>query len=99
MAIVEIAKSAKESRNGAAFVKSSAAISIPRIEGFATSRDGSKSMLEARRGRGALTNATGRFEPETRVREDDGWDLTEDLPALRTEVTQERAKTIITRND
>jgi DNA repair photolyase len=53
----------------------------------------------ARRGRGALTNASGRFEPETRIPENDGWDLPEELPPLRTVVTQERAKTIITRND
>jgi hypothetical protein len=49
--------------------------------------------------RGALSNASGRFEQEARAREDDGWDLPEDLPALRTEVTRESAKTIITRND
>ena len=52
-----------------------------------------------RRGRGARTNASGRFEPEVRIREDDGWDLPEELPPLRTQVTQERAKTIITRNE
>jgi DNA repair photolyase len=52
-----------------------------------------------RRGRGALTNVSGRFEPETRQAEDDGWGNLEDLPPLKTEVTIERAKTIITRND
>jgi DNA repair photolyase len=52
-----------------------------------------------RRGRGALSNASGRFEKEVRCHEDDGWDLLEDLPPLRTQVTQESAKTIITRND
>jgi DNA repair photolyase len=52
-----------------------------------------------RRGRGAQTNASGRFEPEVRIREDDGWDLPEELPPLRTQVAQERAKTIITRNE
>jgi DNA repair photolyase len=46
-----------------------------------------------------LTNASGRFEAEIRVREDDGWNLPDDIPPLRTMVTQERAKTIITRND
>jgi DNA repair photolyase len=55
--------------------------------------------LAARRGRGALTNASGRFEPEIRVREDDGWDSPDDIPPLRTSVTPERAKTIITRNE
>src|SRR5208283_1391526 len=49
--------------------------------------------------RGALSNASGRFEKETRFHDDDGWDLPEDLPPLRTQVTREPAKTIITRND
>lgn len=51
------------------------------------------------RGRGALSNASGRFEHETRVHEEDGWDLCEDLPLLRTQVTPDSAKTLITRND
>ncbi|MDQ6703118.1 MAG: PA0069 family radical SAM protein [Pseudomonadota bacterium] len=51
------------------------------------------------RGRGALSNASGRFEKENRSQEDDGWDLPEDLPPLRTQVTRESAKTIVTRND
>ena len=45
----------------------------------------------AQRGRGALSNASGRFETETRCHEDDGWDLPEDLPRLRTQVTRESA--------
>ena len=54
------------------------------------------------RGRGAVTNQSGRFEPYQRVEEDDGWghtDLDEDLPPLRTEVQEEKSRTIITRND
>lgn len=51
------------------------------------------------RGRGTPTNASGRFETEIRAFESDGWDLPEDLPAPRTHVTQETAKTIITRNE
>jgi DNA repair photolyase len=51
------------------------------------------------RGRGALSNASGRFEKENRSQEDDGRDLPEDLPPLRTQVTRESAKTIVTRND
>ena len=50
-------------------------------------------------GRGVGTNRTGRFEAEVRIPVDDGWDSAEELPAVRTEVTSERAKTIITRND
>ncbi|WP_393995399.1 PA0069 family radical SAM protein [Xanthobacter cornucopiae] len=53
---------------------------------------------ERRRGRGALSNAAGRFEPAARVRFDDGWQSLEDLPPFKTEVTEERARTVITRN-
>jgi DNA repair photolyase len=52
-----------------------------------------------RRGRGAVSNATGRYEPETRVMEDDGWGSLGDLKPFKTEVTLEKAKTIITRNE
>lgn len=51
------------------------------------------------KGRGAVSNPTGRYERETREPADDGWDLDEnDLPPLRTDVTAERPKTIIARN-
>jgi len=51
-----------------------------------------------RRGRGATSNASGRFESETRFAVDDGWDTPDDLPALKTEVQIERPRKIITRN-
>ena len=51
------------------------------------------------RGRGVGSNASGRFEREARVPVDDGWDIEEEAPAFPTEVTVERARTIITRND
>jgi hypothetical protein len=50
------------------------------------------------RGRAAATNAAGRFERFERVDEPDGWDRDEDLPPLRTEVTEERPRRVITRN-
>ncbi|HWG04454.1 MAG TPA: PA0069 family radical SAM protein [Beijerinckiaceae bacterium] len=53
---------------------------------------------ERRRGRGALTNTSGRFEPQAREDFDDGWGALEELQAFKTEITLERAKTIITRN-
>lgn len=53
---------------------------------------------ERRRGRGAVSNAAGRFEPAARVLFDDGWQSLEELPPFRTQVTEERARTIITRN-
>jgi DNA repair photolyase len=58
-----------------------------------------ESGLEPHRGRGALSNASGRFEPLTRHFEDDGWDINEELPPLQTYVTLERPRHIITRNE
>ena len=55
---------------------------------------------EAPRGRGAQSNASGRFESQIREAVDDGWTELDEAPApLRTELTPERAKTIIARND
>src|SRR5579871_960276 len=55
------------------------------------------------KGRGALSNATGRYEPHQRVLTDDGWDdgwRDTDLPPppLRTEVLLDASRTIIARN-
>ena len=51
------------------------------------------------KGRGAVGNSSGRFEPESRHRVDDGWSQDDDdLPPLRTSVTEEAARHIITRN-
>lgn len=53
----------------------------------------------ARRGRGTVSNRSGRFEPEARVPVHDGWSAPEPDPApLKTEVQVEAAKRIITRN-
>lgn len=49
-------------------------------------------------GRGVASNPVGRFERHGREAVDDGWDRVEDLPPLRTEVAEERARRIITRN-
>ncbi len=51
-----------------------------------------------RRGRGARSNHTGRFETERRTTFDDGWEGMAELDALKTEVTIEPARSIITRN-
>ncbi|MGO9544505.1 MAG: PA0069 family radical SAM protein [Rhodomicrobium sp.] len=53
---------------------------------------------ERRRGRGAVSNATGRFEPERRERFDDGWESLQDLEPFKTEVREEAVKTIIATN-
>jgi DNA repair photolyase len=54
---------------------------------------------EQRRGRGAASNETGRFEPTRREAFDDGWERDEALAPFKTEVIHERPRTIITRND
>ena len=54
---------------------------------------------ERRRGRGARTNVSGRFEAERREAFDDGWEGLGDLQVFETEVRHEPARTIITRND
>ncbi len=54
---------------------------------------------DLRRGRGAASNASGRFETEVKSQFDDGWEGLGDLQALKTEVRDEPARTIITRND
>ena len=51
-----------------------------------------------RKGRGALSNATNRFEAQSRVAVHDGWDLEEDVSPLRTDVSIERPRKVITRN-
>ena len=50
------------------------------------------------RGRGAISNATGRFERLAREAVHDGWDLDEDLPPLRTEVATDASRSVIARN-
>jgi DNA repair photolyase len=52
------------------------------------------------RGRGARSNASGRYEKDRRGAFDDGW-TAEDEPAakLATSLTAEKARTILTRND
>ncbi|MBX9574482.1 MAG: PA0069 family radical SAM protein [Caulobacteraceae bacterium] len=51
------------------------------------------------KGRGARSNATGRYEAETVHDVDDGWtDADAEVAPLRTQLTAERARTIIARN-
>jgi DNA repair photolyase len=55
----------------------------------------------ARKGRGAVTNRAGRFEPTNTEAVDDGWRRPEDeddLPPLRTTVIVDSTRTIIARN-
>ncbi len=52
------------------------------------------------KGRGAASNPEGRFESVAKTREDDGWHREEDeAPRPQTQVTEERARSIISHND
>ena len=54
---------------------------------------------ERRRGRGAHSNASGRYEPLANVAFDDGWQSLEELPPFKTTVAVDAARKVITRND
>src|ERR1700744_496091 len=54
---------------------------------------------ERRRGRGAQSNASGRYESEAKVAFDDGWQSLEDLPPFKTTVTLDTSRKVIARND
>ena len=54
---------------------------------------------ERRRGRGARSNQTGRFEANATVAAYDGWESLSQLEVFKTEVFEDTAKSIISRND
>lgn len=54
---------------------------------------------ERRRGRGARSNKTGRFEAQAHEEFDDGWESLGELEAFKTEVFEDTSKTIISHND
>ncbi len=54
---------------------------------------------ERRRGRGAQSNASGRYEAEARVAFDDGWQSLEELPPFKTTVALDTSRKVIARND
>src|SRR5271169_1891268 len=56
-------------------------------------------QVDLRRGGGAVSNATGRFEIIQREDFDDGWERDETIEPLKTEITMERPRVIITRNE
>ena len=60
---------------------------------------GAEDLIDSgrRRARGAVSNAAGRFDL-SRSEEADGWDIPEDRPGFRTEVSVERPRSIIARN-
>ncbi len=54
---------------------------------------------ERRRGRGAQSNASGRYEPHARIAFDDGWQSLDELPPFKTTVQIDATRKIITRNE
>ncbi|WP_299041652.1 PA0069 family radical SAM protein [uncultured Tateyamaria sp.] len=48
--------------------------------------------------RGAVTNVVSRYDSVTRHSDPDGWDIEEDLPILRTDVSLERPRSMISYN-
>ncbi|MGE9267013.1 MAG: rhomboid family intramembrane serine protease, partial [Verrucomicrobiales bacterium] len=61
-------------------------------------REGHHTRFRARRGRGAVSNAPGRYEALETVAEGDGWEVIEEPVQIRTEVREERARSLITYN-
>lgn len=53
---------------------------------------------QRRRGRGAAVNPAGRYERLVAEPVDDGWEIDEDLPPLRTEVAIDRSRTVLVHN-
>jgi DNA repair photolyase len=55
------------------------------------------------KGRGSASRVPGRFDTTTTVGTDDGWESVyedlQEMPRLRTEVTEERARSVISRNN
>jgi DNA repair photolyase len=66
---------------------------------LATGLLGASVDRERRRGRGTISNTSGRYEPLARVAFDDGWRSLEDLPPFKTTVTVDSTRKIITRNE
>lgn len=78
--------------------------SFEALEKLSRTRDAdllARPLIDPRRnrGRGAQTNAAGRFEKQTSEAVDDGWGQVEPLHAFETVEHIERAKSIITRNE
>ena len=91
-------------------VQSNAALRRPPVTGLSSEPvgefvDDASELLgvavefERRRGRGAQSNASGRYEPLARIAFDDGWRSLDELPPFKTTVQTDAARKIITRND
>src|SRR5262249_18292956 len=80
-------------RSGSIPPRAAAAALAPPVAG-----DGAVASARCR-GRGAQSNAPGRYEPLARIAFDDGWESFEELPSFKTMVTLDSTRKIITRND
>lgn len=69
--------------------------------GAATETEVDRTLLphERRRGRGARSNRSSRYDVESRGDFDDGWESLGDVEAIRTRTHIDKAKSIIARND
>jgi DNA repair photolyase len=65
------------------------------LDGF----DNAAVASERRRGRGTVSNASGRYEAIARIAFDDGWQSLDDLPPFKTTVARDTARKVITRNE
>ena len=63
-----------------------------------TSRESPLKDPRPRRARGANSNVSGRFETHERIAVEDGWDITEDRPLLRTEFHIDASRSVLVRN-
>jgi DNA repair photolyase len=91
-------------RSNAALKRLPAATELPSAPAGVRTEDATELLglvveHERRRGRGTLTNATGRYEPLARIAFDDGWSSLEDLAPFKTTVSVDATRKIITRND
>jgi DNA repair photolyase len=69
------------------------------LRAAALAQDGSLVEESRRRGRGAVSKRSGRYEPFAREETDDGWGSLGSLAALKTNIHIEKPRSIITRND
>lgn len=65
--------------------------------GMTSNRQDTRLATRAR-GRGTASNPKTRFDAHARCETCDGWDLPEELPPLRTEISIERPRKVLTRN-
>jgi len=72
---------------------------VPAGELGPTALGGTAVERERRRGRGAVSNASGRYEPLARVAFDDGWQSLEDLGPFATTLSVDATRKVITRNE